>query len=79
MRRIGSENGGLDSWEDSKEVGFKKLWRNTNITGFDPPTLVRRVDLNEVRNPKRLRIYFMYDRSLLGKLSKCAWNVASAF
>ena len=29
--------------------------------------------------PKRLRIYYMYDRSLLGKLSKCAWNVASAF
>ncbi len=29
--------------------------------------------------PKRLRIYFMYDRSLLGKLSKCAWNVTSAF
>ncbi len=29
--------------------------------------------------PKRLRIYFMHDRSLLGKPSKCAWNVASAF
>ncbi len=29
--------------------------------------------------PKRLRIYFIYDRSLLGKLSKCAWNVMSAF
>ncbi len=29
--------------------------------------------------PKRLRIYFMYDRSLLGKPSKCAWNVASAY
>ncbi len=29
--------------------------------------------------PKRLRIYFMYDRSLLGKLSTCAWNVMSAF
>ncbi len=29
--------------------------------------------------PKRLRIYFMYDRSLLGKPNKCAWNVASAF
>ena len=29
--------------------------------------------------PKRLRIYFMYDRSLLGKPSKCAWKVASAY
>jgi len=29
--------------------------------------------------PKRLRIYFMYDRSLLGKLSKCAWKVTRAF
>lgn len=25
--------------------------------------------------PKRLRIYFMYDRRLLAKLSKCGWNV----
>jgi hypothetical protein len=25
--------------------------------------------------PKRLRIYFLYDRKLLSKLSKCAWNV----
>ncbi len=29
--------------------------------------------------PKRLKIYFMYDRSLLGKPSTCAWNVMSAF
>ncbi len=29
--------------------------------------------------PKRLRIYFMYDRALLGKPSACAWNVTSAF
>ena len=29
--------------------------------------------------PKRLRIYFMYDRSLLGKPSKCAWKVASTW
>ena len=29
--------------------------------------------------PKRLRIYFMYDHSPLGKLSTCAWNVMSAF
>ncbi len=25
--------------------------------------------------PKRLRIYFMFDRSLLSKLSQCAWKV----
>ena len=25
--------------------------------------------------PKRLRIYFLYDRKLLAKLSKCGWNV----
>jgi hypothetical protein len=25
--------------------------------------------------PKRLRIYFIYDRRLLAKLSKCGWNV----
>jgi hypothetical protein len=25
--------------------------------------------------PKRLRIYFLYDRRLLSKLSKCAWKV----
>ena len=29
--------------------------------------------------PKRLRIYFMYDRKLLGKLSKCAWNAMNTF
>ena len=29
--------------------------------------------------PKRLRIYFMYDRKLLAKLSKCAWNVLSMY
>jgi hypothetical protein len=23
--------------------------------------------------PKRLRIYFMFDRKLLAKLSRCAW------
>ena len=26
--------------------------------------------------PKRLRIYFMFDRSLLAKLSRCAWPPA---
>ena len=25
--------------------------------------------------PKRLRIYFLFDRKLMGKLSKCAWKV----
>jgi hypothetical protein len=25
--------------------------------------------------PKRLRIYFLYDRKLLSKLSRCGWNV----
>ncbi len=29
--------------------------------------------------PKRLRIYFHYDRKLLAKLSKCAWSVISAY
>jgi hypothetical protein len=29
--------------------------------------------------PKRLRIYFMYDRKLLAKLSKCGWNVINTF
>ncbi|MEJ2662397.1 MAG: transposase zinc-binding domain-containing protein, partial [Desulfobacteraceae bacterium] len=29
--------------------------------------------------PKRLRIYFMYDRKLLAKLSTCGWNVINTF
>ncbi len=29
--------------------------------------------------PKRLRIYFMFDRSLLSKLSQCAWKVLSQY
>ncbi|SNT28506.1 Putative transposase, partial [Anaerovirgula multivorans] len=29
--------------------------------------------------PKRLRPYFMFDRKLLSKLSKCAWNVLSMY
>lgn len=29
--------------------------------------------------PKRLRIYFMYDRKLLAQLSKCAWKVINVF
>jgi len=29
--------------------------------------------------PKRLRIYFMYDRSLLSKLSLCAWKVLKLY
>ncbi len=29
--------------------------------------------------PKRLRVYFMHDRSLLGKPGACAWNTVSAF
>lgn len=29
--------------------------------------------------PKRLRLYFMYDRSLLAKLSRCAWKVLSVY
>ena len=29
--------------------------------------------------PKRLRIYFMYDRKLLSKLSRCAWSVLSTY
>ena len=29
--------------------------------------------------PKRLRIYFLYDRKLLGKLAKCAWKVLKEY
>lgn len=29
--------------------------------------------------PKRLRIYFMFDRRLLAKLSQCAWTVLSGY
>ena len=29
--------------------------------------------------PKLLRIYFMYDRKLLSKLSRCAWKVLSIY
>ncbi len=29
--------------------------------------------------PKRLRIYFMFDRKLLTKLSRCAWKVLSRY
>jgi len=29
--------------------------------------------------PKRLRIYFMYDRRMLAKLSQCAWKVLSFY
>jgi hypothetical protein len=29
--------------------------------------------------PKRLRIYFLYDRKLLKKLSLCVWKVLSAY
>jgi hypothetical protein len=29
--------------------------------------------------PKRLRIYFLYDRNLLKKLSLCVWKVLSAY
>jgi hypothetical protein len=29
--------------------------------------------------PKRLRIYFLFDRKLLAKLSRCAWKVLSAY
>ena len=29
--------------------------------------------------PKRLRIYFMYDRKLLSALSRCAWRVLSVY
>jgi hypothetical protein len=29
--------------------------------------------------PKRLRIYFMFNRKLLAKLSRCAWKVLSAY
>ncbi len=29
--------------------------------------------------PKRLRIYFLYDRKLLAKLSVCAWKVINTY
>jgi ribosomal protein S27E len=29
--------------------------------------------------PKRLRLFFLYDRSLLSKLSRCAWKVLSCY
>ena len=29
--------------------------------------------------PKRVRIYFMYERKLLAKLSRCTWKVLSAY
>jgi hypothetical protein len=29
--------------------------------------------------PKRVRIYFLYDRKLLARLSQCAWKVLSAY
>ena len=29
--------------------------------------------------PKRLRIYFMFDRKLLSKLSQCVWKVLSVY
>ncbi len=29
--------------------------------------------------PKRLRIYFKYDRTLLAKLSRCGWTVLNAY
>ena len=29
--------------------------------------------------PKRLRIYFMFDHSLLAKLSRCAWRVLDLY
>ena len=29
--------------------------------------------------PKRLRIYFMFDRKLLTKLSRCAWKVLNLY
>jgi hypothetical protein len=29
--------------------------------------------------PKRLRIYFMFDRSLLTKLSRCAWKALNRY
>ena len=29
--------------------------------------------------PKRLRIYFLYDRKLLSKLSICAWKVINTY
>jgi hypothetical protein len=29
--------------------------------------------------PKRIRTFFMYDRKLLAKLSKCAWNILSDY
>jgi hypothetical protein len=29
--------------------------------------------------PKRVRIYFMYDRKLLAKLSRCTWKVLNTY
>jgi hypothetical protein len=29
--------------------------------------------------PKRLRVYFLFDRKLLAKLSQCAWKVLSRY
>jgi hypothetical protein len=29
--------------------------------------------------PKRLRIYFMFDRKLLKKLNRCAWKVLNPY
>ena len=29
--------------------------------------------------PKRLRVYFLFDRKLLAKLSRCAWKVLSRY
>jgi hypothetical protein len=29
--------------------------------------------------PKRLRIYFMFDRSILTKLSRCAWKLLNLY
>jgi hypothetical protein len=29
--------------------------------------------------PKRLRIYFLFNRKLLAKLSRCAWKVLSVY
>ena len=29
--------------------------------------------------PKRLRIYFLFDRKLLTKLSRCAWKVLNLY
>jgi len=30
-------------------------------------------------SPKRLRLYFMYDRKLLADLSRCAWRVLAEY